>query len=91
MFTYAGSKQCDLGPIYTTTNTHAQHIRIYPGKLTSILVKVSPDQDVNMPKKTKLYSHFFLLRTYISGLSFSHECKYGVYSDLSSYAVNLPG
>ena len=45
MFIYAKSKQCDLGPIYTITNT--QRIRIYPGKL--------------MPKKTKLYSRFFIL------------------------------
>ena len=31
MFIYARSEQCDLGPIYTITNT--QYIRIYPGKL----------------------------------------------------------
>ena len=31
MFIYARSEQCDLGPIYTITNT--QRIRIYPGKL----------------------------------------------------------
>ena len=30
----------DLGPIYTITNT--QRIRIYPGELKSILVKISP-------------------------------------------------
>ena len=41
MFIYARSEQCDLGPIYTITNT--QRIRIYPGKLKSILVKISPD------------------------------------------------
>ena len=41
MFIYAKSKQSDLGPINTITNT--QHIRIYPGKLKSILVKLSPD------------------------------------------------
>ena len=35
---YAESEQCDLGPIYTTTNT--QRIRIYPGKLKFILVKI---------------------------------------------------
>ena len=31
----------DLGPIYNITNM--QRIRIYPGKLKSILVKISPD------------------------------------------------
>ena len=41
MFIYARSKQCDLGPIYTITNT--QRIRIYPGKLKFILVKLSQD------------------------------------------------
>ena len=41
MFIYARSEQCDLGPIYTITNT--QRIRIYPGKLKFILVKISPD------------------------------------------------
>ena len=30
-----------VGPIYTITNT--QRIRIYSGKLKSILVKISPD------------------------------------------------
>ena len=39
MFTYARSEQRDLVPIYTITNT--QHIRIYPGKLKFILVKIS--------------------------------------------------
>ena len=41
MLIYARSEQCDLGPIYTITNT--QHIRIYPDKLKLILVKISPD------------------------------------------------
>ena len=41
MFIYAGSKQCDSGPIYTITNM--QHIRTYPGRLQTILVKISPD------------------------------------------------
>ena len=39
MSIYARSEQCDLGPIYTITNT--QRIRIYPGKF--ILVKISRD------------------------------------------------
>ena len=41
MFIYARSEQCDSGPVYTITNM--QRIRIYPGKLKFILVKVSPD------------------------------------------------
>ena len=41
MFIYARSEQCDLSPIHTITNT--QRIRIYPGKLNFILVKISLD------------------------------------------------
>ena len=42
MFIYARSEQCDfIGPIYTITNT--QSIRVNPGKLTFILVRISPD------------------------------------------------
>ena len=65
MFIYAKSEQYDLGPIYTITNT--QRIRIYPGKLKFIRVKISPDQDsymANIPKKAQLYSRLFLLRIY---------------------------
>ena len=47
MFIYAKSEQRDLGPIYTITNT--QHIRIYPGKLKFILVKISPDPGQRKP------------------------------------------
>ena len=36
-FIYARNEQCDLGPIYTITNT--QRIRIYPGKLKFILAE----------------------------------------------------
>ena len=53
MFIYARSEQCDLGPIYTVINT--QRIRIYPGKLKLILLKISLDPGRlhgNMPKKT---------------------------------------
>ena len=39
MFIYARSEQCDLVPIHTMTNT--QHMRISPGKLKFILVKIS--------------------------------------------------
>ena len=41
MFIYARSEQCDLGSIYTITNT--QRIRIYPGRLKFIPVNISPD------------------------------------------------
>ena len=41
MFIYVRSEQCELVPIYTITNT--QRIRIYPGKLKFILVKISSD------------------------------------------------
>ena len=41
MFVYARSELYDLGLIYTITNT--QGIRIYPGKLKFIVVKISPD------------------------------------------------
>ena len=41
MLIYTRSEQCDLRSIYTITNT--ERIRIYPGKLKSILVKISPD------------------------------------------------
>ena len=55
----------DLSPIYTIANT--QRIRIYPGKLKLIPVKINQIQDVymaNMTKKTELYSRFLLLRIY---------------------------
>ena len=91
MFIYARSKQCALGPIYTITNT--QRIRIYPGKLKSILVKISPDPGRLDGKHAKgnqtLFT--FLITENLSGLPCSHQCKYGAYSDSSSYAVNLPG
>ena len=91
MFIYAISKQCDLGPINTITNT--QRIIIYPGKLKFILVKISPDprrlHGKHAIKNQTLFT--FLTTENLSGLPCSHECKYGAYSDLSSYAVNLPG
>ena len=84
MFTYARSEQCDLGPIYTITNT--QRIRIYPGK-------ISPDPGRLHGKHAKENQTLFTFLTTedLSGLPCSHECKYGAYSDLSSYAVNLRG
>ena len=47
MFIYARSEKCDLVPIYTITNT--QRIRIYPGKLKFILVKISSDPGQRKP------------------------------------------
>ena len=87
MFIYARSEQCDLGPIHTITNT--QCIRIYPGKLKFIQVKIS--QDLGHAKENQTLFTFLTTENFISGLPCSHECKYGAYSDLSSYAVNLPG
>ena len=56
---------CDLGSIYTITDT--QRIRIYTGKLKLILVKISPDPGSLLgkhAKNTQLYSRFLLLRIY---------------------------
>ena len=91
MFIYARSEQCDSGPIYTITNT--QRIRIYPGKLKFILVKISPDPGRLHGKHAKENQTLFTFLTTdnLSGLPCSHECKYRAYSDLFSYAVNLPG
>ena len=91
IFIYARSQQCDLGPIYTITNT--QHIRIYPGKLKFILVKISPDPGRLHGKHAKENQTLFTFITTdnFSGLPCSQEYKYGTCSDLSSYAVNLPG
>ena len=73
MLKNARSEQCDLGPIYTITNT--QRIRIYPGKLKFILVKTPPEPERLHGKHAKENQRY----------------KYRAYSDLSSYAVNLPG
>ena len=90
-FIYAGSEQCDLGSTYTRTNT--QRIRIYPGQLKFILVTISPDpgrfHGKDAIENQTLFT--FLTTENLSGLSYSQECKYGAYPDLSSYAVNLPG
>ena len=86
LFIYARSEQCDLGPIYTVTNM--QRIRIYPGKLKFILLKISPDPGRLHGKyaKEKQTLFTFLTTENLSGLLCSHECKYGVYSDLSKFA-----
>ena len=89
VFIYARSEQCDLGPIYIITNT--QCIRIYPGKLKFILVKISWDPGRlhgKHAKKNKLRSCFLLLRIYPDLLV--HTSANIPCSDLSSYAVNLP-
>ena len=61
MFIYARSEQCDLGPIYTITNT--QRIRIYSGKLKSILVKISPDPGRQHGKHAKENKTLFTFLT----------------------------
>ena len=90
MFTYGRSEQCDLCPIYTITNM--QRIIIYPGILKFILVKISPDPGRLHGKHAKENQTLFtfLATENLCGLPCSHECKYGMYSDMSSYAVNLP-
>ena len=68
MFIYARSEQCDVGPIYTITNT--QRIRIYPGKLIFILVKISPDpgrlhgKHLKHAKENQTHSRFLIMRIY---------------------------
>ena len=91
MFIYARSEQCDLGPIYTITNT--QRVRIYPGILKFIQVKISPDPGRLHGKHAKENQTLFTFLTTenLFGLSCSHECKYEAYPDLSSYTVNVPG
>ena len=77
MSIYARREQCDLGPIYTITNTH--RIRIYPGELKFILVKISPDPGRLHGKYVKESQTLFTVLTtknFISGLLCSHECKY---------------
>ena len=56
-----------LGPIYTITNT--QRIRIYPGKLKFVPVKISPDSGRLHGKHAREnhtlgYLHFLLLGIY---------------------------
>ena len=61
MFIYARSDQYDLVLIYTMTNTHL--IRICPGKLKFILVKISSDPGQRKPNSIHI-SRFLLLRIY---------------------------
>ena len=69
MFIYARSEQCDSGPIYTTKDT--QRIRIYPGKLKFILVKISPDPGRLHDKHAKENQTLFMFLTTenLSGLT----------------------
>ena len=64
MFIYARSEKRDLVPIYTVTNT--QRIRIYPGKLKFILVKISW-----VPGQENQTVFTFLTTENLSGLSCS--------------------
>ena len=56
-------------------------------------LKISPDPRRFHGKHAKENQTLFTFLTTenLSGLPCSHECKYGVYSDLSSYAVTLAG
>ena len=81
MFIYARSEQCDLVPIYTITNT--QRIRIYPGKLKFILVKISSDAGQRKPNSI----HVSYYREFIRTPLFTRVQIRSV----SSYAVNLRG
>ena len=82
MFIYAGSEQYDL-----------RSIKIYPGKLKSILVKISPNPLRYHGKHAKENQTLFTFLTTenLSRLPCSHECTYRACSDFSSYAVNSPG
>ena len=77
-------QQCDSGPIYTITNM--QRIRIHPGELKFILVKISPDPGRLHGKHAQENQILFTFLTTenLSGLPCSHECKYKAYSYLSS-------
>ena len=88
MFIYARSERVPL--------TLLQICRIYPGILKFILDKISLDpgrlHDKHAKESQTLFT--FLTTENFSGLpcaiSSVNKCKYGAYSDLSSYAVNLP-
>ena len=89
MFIYARSEQCDFGPIYTITNI--QRIRIYPGKLKFILVKISPDpgrlHGKHAEENQTLFT--FLTTENLSGLPCSHSANMECIQICP--VVNLPG
>ena len=58
---YARSEKCDLVPIYTITNT--QQIRICPGKLKFILVKISSDPVQRKPNSIHVSYYWEFIRT----------------------------
>ena len=84
MFIYARSEPRDSVPIYTITNT--ERIRIYPGKVKFILVKIS-----SAPGQRNQILFTFLTTENLSGLSCSHKWKYGEYSNLFSYTIIYTG
>ena len=83
--------KCVSGPVYTTTNT--PRIAIYPGKFRFIPVQISPDSGLlhfRNAKNNQTPVMFFTTGN-LSRLPCLHECKYGVYQNLFSYIMNLPG
>ena len=64
MFIYARREQCDLGAIYNITST--QRIRIYPGKLKSVLVKISPYPGRLHAKENQTLFTFLATENFIS-------------------------
>ena len=56
-------------------------------------LKISPDPRRSHEKHAKENQTLFMFLTTenLSALPCSHECRYGVYSDLPSYAVTLAG
>ena len=93
IFIYARSEQCDLDTI-THTITNTQRIRIYPGKLKFILVKISPDPGRLHGKHAIENQTLFMFLTTenLSADSPVHTtANMEPVKDLSSYAVNLPG
>ena len=73
MFIYARHEQCDLAPIYTITSK--QLIRIYPGKLKFILVKISPYPGRLHAKENQTLFTFLTTENVTSRLHCSHEWK----------------
>ena len=70
---------------YAACQNLTRYFEIHP-------VKILPDPGRLHVKHAKENQTLFTFLTAknLSGLPCSHECKYGAYSDLFSYAVNLP-
>ena len=80
MFINARSEQLvSLTPHLHYNITNMQRIRIYPGILKFILVKISPDPGRSHGKHAKENQTLFTFLTTenLSGLPCSQECKYG--------------